>query len=484
MNLIKQAVTIMLLCAGLPAYGQQVADTVYRVDRVDRNRPWLHTTNAAGLGESALPAAGQTWLGGHFVQGDFRRVQQPESTRELLFFSEGYHPVQKGVVYGSFQYKQQEDLNIQLNDVMDPYRGTPYLLADSIGGDWKKQSYSLQLKAASGPLLHQQLRAGLGIDYKLATGARQNDPRPLNNVNDLQLFPGLTWQLYPAHTIGLNGYFGAFQESVSLQNKNTNRTQLLYKLLGMGQYEVPTILSVSASRYYKGKRYGGDVQYHYQSKSVQVLVAAGYRSYKEEVTDGSVTPLKGGTLDETSAHASVEVLYKQHRLSGSYVQYDRTGTETQYVRNRTTGNWDIALEAPFSTSYVQQGQLTYEWRQDEKWRLHAGISYNGFTNKYLLSASSQQIDNMNYTLMATRSWSHLDLCLQGDYTQNLQQSLNYQLMSTTSNLIAYKLLYPDQTYLSAEAWGVGFKGKYNFHFKEAPRTWFFIRGLAAVRQPL
>lgn len=464
---MKRLLTCLCLCATFVAHGQQT-------------KLWLQTRNAAGMGSSSLPDSGQTWMGGNFVQGDFRRAQQAESSRQLLFFSEGFHSLKKGMVYGSFQYIQQQDVNVQFSDIMDPYRGTPYLLADSVGGDWKRQSYRMQLKAASGPLLGDRIRLGMGVKYNVGTGARQNDPRPLDDVNELSLLPGFTWKVHPAHTIGVNGVYGYFKESVALENKNTNRTQYLYKLLGMGQYELPTTLTVGASRYYNGTRWGGDVQYHYQHHLLEAMVTGGYSKYREVATDGTSNPLKGGTLEETNVHASVDVVYKAHRVRVGYMHDDRIGIETQYTRNTTTARWEVVLEAPFTTAFVQQAKVEYEWLHGS-WLAHVGAAYHSLENKYLLTNSNQKIDNIIYTVQLGKSWSAFDLQVQGGYRQRLQEQLSYQLMTTTTNLIAYKVLYPDHAYLSANAYSAGLQGQYYFKYEKAR---FFVKGRAGVENGL
>jgi hypothetical protein len=483
----------LLLCAALPAHAQQPAfDTIPRADRLLLNRPWLQTNNAAGWGLSQLPAAGQTSMGGQFIQGDFHRAQQPESTAQLLFFSEGYRPVKKGMIYGSFSYNNQQDRNIRMSDVMDPYRGTPYLLADSIGGDWKKQSYALRVKAATGPLWQGRLRLGTGIDYKVATGARQNDPRPLNTVNDITITPGITWNIHRNSTIGINGLYGAFQESISIQNKNTDRGQLLYKLLGLGQYELPTTILAGATRYYKGKKYGGDAQYHWQNRQWELLGTLGYGKYREEATDGTIIPLKGGTLEEKQTTAAAWIGYttgkSQHRVLLNYDQYDRVGVETQYTLNRTTNIWEVVLEAPFTTSFVQTGRVAYEWNTPAL-LLHAGVTYNGIDNKYLFPVSTQTINNLTYTIAARGNYSFkngnsLEAGLSGGFTQSLEQQLDYRLMTTTTNLVANQVLYPDHAYLTADVLRAGVQLQYNFRYYKAPRTLFFIRAQTMLDKPM
>lgn len=299
-----KAIRIILFCCALPlvVFSQrQPADTAHSPhiispQQIPLLRPWLHTQNAAGLQLSNVPTAGYTAFGALLENGDFKKSQQAADDRQFGFHSSRYQRLKKGVIYGSFNYIQQWSNQVNWSDVLDPYRGTPYIIADSIGGNWKKQRYDLELKAATAPLLGERMVLGAGIKYSVFTGARQNDPRPLNNAGELTLTPSLVYRLGKNQQLGINGVYGFYKEDISFELKNTNVTHSLYKLLGLGQVtSPPSILATAASRYYKGKKYGAALQYNIGSENWQWLTEAAYTTYTEQVTDGSGIPLLSGT---------------------------------------------------------------------------------------------------------------------------------------------------------------------------------------------
>jgi len=464
-------------------------------EQVPLLRPWLHTQNAAGLQWSNVPATGYTALGTRIENGDFKKAQQPESDRQLVFHSSRYQPLKKGVLYGSFNYTQQWSGQVHWTDVLNPYRGTPYIMADSIGGDWKKQRYDLELKAATARLAREKLILGAGVRYSVYTGARQNDPRPLNNAGELTLTPSLVYQIGKRQQIGINGLYGFYKEDLSMELKNTNVTHSLYKLLGLGQVSSPpSILATAAGRYYNGKKYGGALQYSISGKQWQWLTEATYASYTEKVTDGSGIPLLSGTWKKKDYQLQSIWQYTPglyaHRVTMEYKMSDGSGMESH--QKLVDGFWQTILEATFYTAVESTGRpeymLTKQRIKDQyAWYVKAGITWNDTENKYLVPVSRQHYTGLRYDVSAARSWSlgmfsGIEAQVQGAYRTNLDGYLNYALMTNGSNIVAQQVLYPDHDYYTANAIEAGATIQYHFSWKEAAAARFFLRLNAATIQ--
>ncbi|SEW43198.1 hypothetical protein SAMN04488122_3187 [Chitinophaga arvensicola] len=477
------------------AQSTQPVQTPVAPEQVPLLRPWLQTQNAAGLQWSDVPAAGYTAFGTQQENGDFKKSQQPESDRQLLFHSSRYQPLKKGVLYGSFNYIQQWSGQVHWSDVLNPYRGTPYIMADSIGGDWKKQRYDLELKAATARLANNKLVLGAGVRYSVYTGARQNDPRPLNNAGELTLTPSLVYQLGKRQQIGLSGLYGFYKEDISFELKNTNVTHSLYKLLGLGQVSSPpSILAVSASRYYNGKKYGGALQYSISGQHWQWLTEASYASYTEKVTDGSGIPLLSGTWKKKDYQLRSVWQYTAadyaHRITAVYKMNDGSGIESH--QKLVDGFWQTILEATFYTATQSTGRLEYllmkqRTKDQYAWYAKAGITWSDTENKYLVPVSRQQYSSLRYDITAARNWSlgtysGIEAQVQAAYRTNLNAYLNYSLMTNSSNIVAQQVLYPDHDYYTANAVEAGASVQYHFSWKEAAAARFFLRLNAVTTQ--
>ncbi len=453
--------------------------------------PWAATANPAGLAMDSLPDTGQALIGYGLTSGGLRRPQQEASGRQLSLSTENYQHLNKATLYGSFSYTQSREKEVRMNDMLDVYKGTPYILADSVGGDWKKQFYHLQARAASGALVNGRLHAGLGIDYRLGTGARQNDPRPLDNNSSLSVLPGLTWS-FRNGGFGLNGLYGTYKESIDILIKNANVPQRIYQLTGLGQYNIPMSITSGVSRYYNGKRYGGQSQLAFSLHRWIGLSTAGFRFYRENVTEGtSSTPRIVASLGEKEYTFGSSL----HKKTGNRLQMlsldlqrcDGTGTEHSWTSSQ--GVWQEVLVGDFYSSRKDNARITYRLLKEDPsgspaWMLESSLAYNNLVNEYLYPYSIQSVKSLQPALRLQRT---LPLAKGGltaearlSYYVRLQQQLYYQPMTTTSNLVSRLVLYPDQAYLAADKWNGGATLLYSQPGWEDKHTRWFIRTAADV----
>lgn len=454
------------------------------------SNPWLQATNAAALGIQPLPERGSVYLQGFQQEGDFRKAQEPDRTRQLVFQSERYQPVKAASIFGSFRFTQQWDDSIRFSDVLNPYHGTPYLLADSVGGDWKKQFYQLHMKMASGWLVNYRIKAGAGINYRNATGARQNDPRPLNYSNEFSISPSLLYQIKPNRHTGINGWYESFREEISLEIQKQGESHKLYKLLGLGEYTPPIGFSPSTNRTYQGKKYGGDLFYELHNSRCTWLTEAGIRAYQENVRDGASIPRPAGKLNEKDYLFSTLLQYNGsvlRKLMLTLQLQDYTGTEYHTTYSSTERKWIISAALPLYNSKVYNTSVSFELMKlagmnDFKWLLHTDVAWSSMERKYIYPASRQYISRVIGTIRAGRNWfrsgANFQCLVSITYSGVFEADLDYKEMTTTSNLIARKVLYPDHDYMGAALWST--KYSMNYIFKQYKKNRFFIKADAEL----
>lgn len=488
-----------LLCLPLTVFAQNDSLHTDRAlgppEKLLITQPWLASANAAALGLRPLPERGSASLQGYQESGHFRRAQQPDRTQKLIFQSARYQRIKAVSIYGRFQFTQQQDDSIRYADILNPYRGTPYILADSIGGDWKKQFYQLQMKMASGWLAHHKLKIGVGIDYENGTGARQNDPRPLNYANTYSVTPSLLYQLTPQSHLGLNGYYAHFREEVSLSIQTNGNSHKLYKLLGLGYYSPPTSFSTSTTRTYQGNTIGGDLLYTQQHDATTWITEAGMRRYTEDTWDGSSIPRATGLLAETDYTFHTVLQYHRgamlRQLKLALQGKDYQGTEYSTSYDSDVRKWIITTELPLYSGQAYQGSLSFEWMKqitpyEYQWLLHAEVNGTSLERHYTYPVAHQLIRRITGLLRGGRNWllheADLQCLLQVQYSNALQTDLTYTDMTTTTNLIAQEVLYPDQDYMGATTWGAS--GSVNYIFKQAKdsKNRFFVKADAQFIQ--
>ncbi len=487
-------VMIFLGCIHPTAAQEKAADSLTadaaQWDLLARQYPWLQTSNAAAVNQLDRLAYGRTYAGYAYTGGGYHRPQEASTDKQLQFRSERYQPLGKAGFYGLFEYRQDWANNIQWSDVLDPFRGSPYLLADSVGGDWKKQFFHLEAKAATAPLANGKLTPGLGISYQANTGARQNDPRPLSYVNQLDLSPSAIYQINSRQQAGLSGHYGYFKEDIDIELRRNDRIYGIYKLKGLGMHNTPEPTSSGASRGYSGRSWGGEAQYRLEASSgAAFLSSLSYGTYLENTRDGITSPRNGGQYKRQSIQFNNSLQWGQRYLQQfrAALQYEKgTGREYHQEYDNPSSSYQTIFQAIFYRSELRTGTLAYQIYQPYgsrrlHWLAEAKVTYTGLSNDYLLSQpGSQQADLLEYQLSGKwhpgRQWQ---VSAGAGYRQCLRQSLS---SSGGSPEVANGLLYPDHDYLSSQGWQAQAGLRYQFWMPRAKNTAFFIEGLGIFRQ--
>ncbi|PIO47775.1 MAG: hypothetical protein CMR00_08315 [[Chlorobium] sp. 445] len=310
---------VLLIVAGAMAASAQVQSDI--PSPFSLNSPtflapslWREGENAAGLCATALPKQSRTgmilWQDG----GRFRRPQAPLSSTTLHFFSEGAQRFGEWTTRGSFHYERRTENDVRWSNVHNAYAGTPFIWADSVGGNWQKDL--VLLSAALGtPEFLGFLSAGILADYDVAQGARQNDTRPLFRSRNIRLVPSVAFHLSKALRIGLTAtYLSRFEEG-EFGAADISFPQLIY-LRGLGTANT-TVLN-AAERRTVGEGFGIGAQAQVRLAEWQVSLAGNFLLRQDSTQDLAFVPeLRrtafrfAGRYDERRLSATLAARYTQ-----------------------------------------------------------------------------------------------------------------------------------------------------------------------------
>lgn len=494
MNLIRYNTIAVLL---LLAFGVRAQDSISgirlpgQLKYLELTQPALFTDNAAALGTAEFPSLGSTYASGSFQGGSFRRPQQPKEESAVSFRSERMMPLGKFRFAGAFTFDQVWSRRVMMSDVLDPYRGNPYILADSVGGNWNKQFYRLDLRAATVPLAGGKINLGAEIHYNASTGARQNDPRPLNYSNQIDASPSLVWHVSPVHALGINGWYRSYKEELNIKLVNTQNSQNLYKLLGLGEYEhgAPDIISTGYNRNYEGSQYGGDLQYFYTTDNLKIVLSGGFRYYSEDVTDGTSKPVNAGMYTYNEYRSSAHLVLPAHRLGHSlsffFNAQDRKGREYHQVYDAATESFQTIFSSVFYTGTQNTFRAAYELFRNSgdaySWFAGAEAVFTDLDNRYAYPQNKQAAGRGRYSLYGEKNWqpakrTSITAGMNAGYVSIFNNELQYIARDYSSGYVAAAVLHPDQAWLTSEAFLAGAHLQYTFPLKESSRNAFFIRG--------
>ncbi len=488
---------ILLLIACICQAGHTIArpgagDTLQTIaytyqDSIDLRHPWYQSGNAAALSAYPLGRKQLIYAAGHLEQGDFRRPQQGREQQQLTVFSEGYQPYRNAVFYGKFRYRQQTGQEVRWTSILNPFRGTPYILADSIGGRWKKQLFELQAKAAAPLNAARSMHAALDLSYQTSTGARQNDPRPLSYVNELTVKPAIFWRFHPGHQAGAYLTYGHFQEEIGVEIRRNNFNYGLYKLKGLGVHDAPLTTSSGLSRKYNGHRKGAALQYGWTMPAFELLAEAAYYDYTERVTDNVTRPMQSGIYREQTALAAITVSWSRNyeqQLRAELHYRPGEGTEIHQVPDPSNSfGYITVLEGVFYEATNTGGRISYlisgrHTPEGSLWLIRTSAALARMDKAYVEAARpvSQQIDRVSIDASG-------EIGLRPRWRIGIKAAYQHVPAAALSPVAAPSLLkvyqeltIPDHAYLSSNHLYADASVRYLFRNHQANRSRFFIKG--------
>ncbi|HJD91421.1 DUF6850 family outer membrane beta-barrel protein [Bacteroides coprosuis] len=136
------------------------------------------------------------------------------------------------LVWGGASYQNKTTKGLRFNNTSDYEKIAPYVLADTIGGQFYSETYQFQ-----GGYLHHfksKLTLGLELNYRAEIGYKRQDPRPKNIVSDLEFKLGISQALKKHYLVGMGFYFQNYKQQNTIQFFSSHLTTPIYHLTGLG----------------------------------------------------------------------------------------------------------------------------------------------------------------------------------------------------------------------------------------------------------
>ena len=196
---------------------------------------WMASGNAAGLAVQAPQSFNLVEARYDREDGSWRPLQSGEHTANVQFDTQGARQIGAVRLWGHFRYNNVNEKESSFNTLLyNPYdERFLYTAADSVEGQWKKQSYEMEFKAAVP--LGERLATGLHVHYADRIAAGQIDPRAESYHYAVTVKPGLVWKT-GASRIGLNGLYAHTLERSTPSISNSQQIQKVYLMRGLGNF--------------------------------------------------------------------------------------------------------------------------------------------------------------------------------------------------------------------------------------------------------
>jgi hypothetical protein len=447
-------------------------------DRLVRENPWLTSENKTGNIFNPFITDGTFTLNAGSQKGDLKLVQQSPDETDYGFKAHKTIRFDNIIFDGGVSYSNQQQEKVGWIGRMNPFTNNPYMLADSIFGLYSKDYVSLF--GSLGYRLNDKWAFGLDVDYMVGDGARVKDPRPINNLFNLEVYPSMILSLNGVK-IGANLHYLMGREKIDYLAIEHTETYRFFRFFGLGK-GAKTVSSWSYHRNYYSSGLGGELQFDYHLGDMNLFSGVGYFSSLEEAEDGSTSPSKGdaGDYKESVMHfytiwkANKKLLHSARLFANITLGDGSEFLEQPYTQNSITYYRTVAEISKFSLFQFNPG-IEYQLAKpvDEyfnKWVLEGSLMLDHQNREYLLEAT-QTITNIISAFRFERSAffnsKQLLYGVNGSYSYNLKKEFLQKRAYTSAQEVAAwnNLYYPDYTLLSNPAWSAGARLKYGWEVK-------------------
>ena len=439
--------------------------------------PWLHANNyfrsnpAAG---NTLPYSKMSEVAGSYdySQADegLHGVQAGSGISNYRFLAESFKTEGNQRFFGKAYFESGLKKNTAWTDVEDVDLLSPYIVADSVGGTYKSETYFI-----SGGMAWLKKNAEWAIrgEYKGTVSYRNVDPRPKNTVSRLTIQPGFVYKSGDwDYGVGLE--YCRYRQNVDIDIEKDSKKIFFYLMQGFGIYNVEfSSFEETFTRDYKGDLFQTAFQIRHSMPDISYgfQLKADYNALSV-VEEDERTPYKIKQVF-FNPEGNIEKTFGSQTLFAdlSYEFRQSTGNETQYEPEVV--NVSQVLWVPFSHSdrYRQNTHSAQvnlliankDLTRFSFWeKLHA--SWTDTEQRYVYPDYKQTISDLETNLsiganLPLKNASLLQSYLEVGYKKNLSASLYQEV----NNTITTGLIVPDFDYLSASysigKWNVSYGRK-------------------------
>ena len=199
---------------------------------------WLNSINSSMFYQCGVRNYSKVELNYGLDKASYKRVSDPAKNAVTGFNTTGMKSYKKLHFLGTLDYNHQISKDIDWSLMMDAERDNPFMIADSIGGDWIKDRYTLGLKVCSDPMWNF-IHFGINMNYAVAMGGRDNDPRPKSLVKNIRIIPSVAFKLGSRNNLGISYIYRDYMQDIDVMIKSGVGSAVFYKIMGLALKENP-----------------------------------------------------------------------------------------------------------------------------------------------------------------------------------------------------------------------------------------------------
>lgn len=397
---------------------------------------------------------------------NFYLVRDGNRTSSMDLQSESFQQGKKFSFFGKAAYGTEHKRNTGWNNVEDYSLVAPYVIADSVGGDYYRESYGLE----GGFAYHRNGSDwGLRGAYQGSVSYRQVDPRPKNTVSVIRFNPGWMYT-HSRFKAGVFAEYVRYRQNVDISIEKNDRKIFFYLLQGFGTYNRQfSFLGESMTRIYRGNTVSGGFHISQADRQRGVCFNLQQASVQVQESDRRIPYRLTHTIAALSATNDFIFSRKTLLLKADYLFSRSIGNETQYMPTVINTNFTVWTPVTASDRYQARRQqavvsaLLFHHRPvGFSWWQELTLGLNSERYFYYSPDYHQTIEDVTGAFKlggdVSRGSSLFSVSVNGGYRKVLTSALNLQ---ENNSIIQHQFL-PDFRFLSTDRVFCGTELKYRF----------------------
>lgn len=452
---MRVRIQILFLLISIPLFAGNRSDSV-RIEAAAWNSAWRTFENSFEYNPAAtfsVPVNNFSRIGASYknstADNGLYLVQEGNGASALKLHSESFQVDSKYRFFGKASFLSDQKNNVAWRDVEDYEILSPYLLADSIGGTYKRESYFL---SGGATIRYRKMEFGIRASYQGGVSFRQVDPRPRNTVSVICINPGLTYT-----TGNWNfGWFGEYQryrQNVDIQVEKEGRKIYFYLMQGFGIYNRQfSGLDDAFSRIYKGNLYstGFHVNYGDNIQSTGALVSISQNNIQVVETSNRIPYRIIHNKIEAQLTHERELFDRNLFLKGNYSLEQTIGNETQYkpvTISATFIEWQYATQSDRYQNIVQIARFSAlladkNLNHFSMWE-KLDVDWHDAKQNYYYPYYHQNIQNITGSGTLGINYPYNKSIFTGSLCAGYKKNLSSSVFQNENNEITSRQLLPD-----------------------------------------
>lgn len=379
-------------------------------------------------------------------------------------------------VWGQASYQNSQTFNIRWNETSDFQIVYPYVMADTLGGDLKSETYSFQGGYARE---HRSFVWGAELNYRANMEYRKKDPRPRNIVSDLNGRIGMALKIKGNYTLGTSVKARKYKQTNQVKFFSELGVYKVYHMSGLGMDYV-RFSGTNNNTYYKGNAYSGSLELYPRLKTgFSTSIAYTHFSFEKILSDLNNLPLNKVTENRICGEVSWRHTRREQlwgiRLTGETTK--RKGTENLFGDATSGAYKQIGSAQQYSCQQLfSQLLFLYENKRFSRfnWSISPYAGYHQIESKYLSPARrlKSEVFNTGVGLYTTHIFRNcfLHFTLKGTCVQSLHPEL--VLKNEDAEKKITEMLYDNYDVLSAHQTVLYFDVRFDYSGRLTNKTLF------------